>query len=100
MKAKELEKQNDGDFRAWLSSPAGRRLFMRIQVQAGLWSSSYVDSPTGTAYNEGRRAIALNLLTEAQRVCPELYVIAIREQVDVLIREQLPAAKEPAAVDD
>lgn len=80
---KQLEVQQliDSDFKAGLVTPAGRRVFIRVLTQAGLWSSSYVESPTGTAYNEGRRSVALALLTEAQRVCPELYAQALREQL-------------------
>lgn len=83
MKPKERQEQNDADLRGWLSSAGGRRLFTRLLQQAGLHSASFVESPTGTAYNEGRRSFALGLMIEAQRVCPELYVIALREQLDL-----------------
>ena len=96
MKAKERAEQNDNDLRAWLGNTQGRRLFMRILTQANLWSASYVESPTGTAYNEGRRCVALGLLTEAQRVCPALYVLALREQLDALAAEQPVKATESA----
>jgi hypothetical protein len=83
VKPKERQKQNDADFISWLTTSQGRRLYVRIITQAGLWSSSYVESPTGTAYNEGRRGVALALLTEAQRVCPELHATALREQLNM-----------------
>lgn len=95
MKAKERAKQNDADLLAFLSSSQGRRLFWRILEQAGLWNSSYVESPTGTAYNEGRRSVALALMMEAQRVTPELYARALREQLDALAIDTADA-KQPA----
>lgn len=95
MKARERQKQNDVDLIAWLSTMQGRRLFIRLLTQGGLWSSSYVESPTGTAYNEGRRSVALSLLTEAQRVAPELYARALREQLDAVLADA-PPPPEPA----
>lgn len=86
MKPKDRQKLNDADMASTLSTPAGRRLFIRVLTQAGLWSSSYVESPTGTAYNEGRRSVALALLTEAQRVSPALYAQALREQLDEAVK--------------
>ncbi len=94
---KQLEAQQliDADFKAGLTTPAGRRVFIRVLTQAGLWSSSYVESPTGTAYNEGRRSMALALLQEAQRVCPELYSQALREQLaEVTAPKEEPEAEE------
>lgn len=98
MSAKEEQKQRDTDFISWLSSSQGRRLYIRIITQAGLWSSSYVESPTGTAYNEGRRSVALGLLTEAQRVCPELHARALKEQLNQ--EAAAPAAPTVAATEE
>lgn len=81
MSPKKVQEQIDADFKAGLTTPAGRRVFIRMLTQAGLWNSSYVESPTGTAYNEGRRSVALALMQEAQRVCPDLYSQALREQL-------------------
>jgi len=97
LKPKERQKQHDTDFLSWLTTSQGRRLYVRLITQAGLWSSSYVESPTGTAYNEGRRSVALALLTEAQRVCPELHATALREQLNAAAVEAaapVPVAQE------
>lgn len=91
----EAQQQIDADFKGSLTSPGGRRVFIRVLTQSGLWSSSYVESPTGTAYNEGRRSVALALLQEAQRVCPELYAQALREQLaEVTAPKEEPDAEE------
>lgn len=77
------KKELDADLHTVLGTPAGRRFFWRVLTQAGLQSSSFVaGEPTATAYNEGRRSIALALLAEAQRVVPELYTAGLREQLD------------------
>jgi len=78
----ERQKQNDDDMRVLLSSPSGRRLFWRLLTQSGLYSSSYAESPTATAFNEGRRSVGLALLVEAQRVDAARYALALREQLD------------------
>lgn len=92
--AKKLQELNDADFKGWLGGAAGRRTFIRLVTQAGLYSPSYAESPTATAYNEGRRSFALGLLSEAKRVCPELYLQALKEQ----LADEVEAAKpeEPA----
>lgn len=96
MKAKELATQNDADLRGWMSSTQGRRLYLRLLTQSGLWSSSYAEAATATAYNEGRRSVALDLMREAQRVCPELHAQALREQIDQVIADKV-GSQEPAA---
>lgn len=94
MKPSEKQQQNDDDMRVLLSSPAGRRFFWRVLTQSGLYSSSYAESPTATAYNEGRRSIGLALMQEAQRVDPARYAVALREQLDAAeLDAQQSAAK-------
>ncbi|MDP2270926.1 MAG: hypothetical protein Q8K32_09365 [Archangium sp.] len=83
MSSETTKSQLDADLRSVLSTPAGRRFVWRWLTQAGLQSSSFVSGDqSGTAFNEGRRSIALALLAEAQRVAPELYTTALREQLD------------------
>lgn len=73
----------DADLRLVLSTPAGRRFFWRVLTQAGLQSTSFVmGDQSATAFNEGRRSVALALLLEAQQVAPELYTAGLREQLD------------------
>jgi hypothetical protein len=79
---KDAQQLADDDLRVVMGLEAGRRFVWRLLTQAGLYSSSYVESATATAYNEGRRAVALALLAEAQRVAPELYTKALREELE------------------
>lgn len=83
MSSETTRKELDADLRVVLGNAAGRRFFWRLLTQAGLQSSSFVmGDQSATAFNEGRRSVALALLTEAQRVAPELYTTALREQLD------------------
>lgn len=92
----ERRKRDEEDLRAVLGMPAGRRFLNRVLVQAGLYSGSYAESPTATAYNEGRRSLALALLQEAKRVSPELYARGLREALDA---EERDSAEEKKAKD-
>lgn len=95
MTPRERTKQRDDDLRSVLSAPAGRRFLWRLLVQSGLHGASYSESPTATAYAEGRRAVAISLMREAQRVTPELYAVALKEQLEAEMREALDARMEP-----
>jgi hypothetical protein len=95
MTPSEARKRNDDDLVSILASPAGRRFFFRLLTQSGLYSSSYAPSATDTAYNEGRRSVALSLMREGQRVASELYAQALREQLDA--EQDAPPVAPPAA---
>lgn len=84
MKPEDLKRQNDDDLRAVLATTQGRRFLWRMLSQAGLYSPSFATDPLATAYNEGRRSVAMGLMLEAQRVSAPLYVRAVREQMDQL----------------
>lgn len=97
MKPAERRKQDEEDLRAVLSSPAGRRFFHRLLTQSGLYGGSYTESATATAFNEGRRSVAIALVGESQRIAPELYARGLREALDALELAQLEASKPEAA---
>lgn len=90
----ERRQQDEEDLQAVLGSPAGRRFVMRLITQAGLYGSSYAESPTATAFNEGRRSVAIAIVGEAQRVAPSLYAHALREGLDATELAQLEAKKD------
>ena len=73
--------QADADLAFVLQNEAGRRFFWRLLEQLGLQSLSYAESPTATAFNEGRRSAAINLLREAQRVSPLMVSQGLREKL-------------------
>lgn len=91
MTPRERTKLRDDDLRAVLSTPPGRRFLWRLLTQSGLLGASYSESPTATAYAEGRRSVAIGLMREAQRVAPELYAVALKEHLEHEMREALEA---------
>jgi hypothetical protein len=78
------EQQRDDDVRAVLSTIEGRRFLWRLLEAGGLWGPSYAETATATAYNEGRRSVAINLMLELQRVAPERYLQALREHQEAV----------------
>jgi hypothetical protein len=72
---------NDVDLRVVMGTQPGRRLVWRLLEQAGLHTPSFASDDNATAYNEGRRSVAIALMRETQRVCPELWVTMVREQL-------------------
>lgn len=97
MKPSDRRKQDEEDLRAVLHSPAGRRFFHRLVVQSGMYGSSYAESPTATAFNEGRRSIGIALMVEAKRIAPELYARGLREELDAL---ELAALEKPPPAEE
>ncbi|MFT3708033.1 MAG: hypothetical protein QM817_10290 [Archangium sp.] len=92
----ELQRKHDEALRWVLSGELGRLHFWALLERAGLYSSSYAEKAEATAFNEGRRSIAIGLLTEAQRVAPELYLQALKERHEAATREQHEAKKREA----
>lgn len=74
--------QLETDLREVMGTPSGRRLYWHILANEGLlFSSSFHPSGSETAFAEGKRAVAISLMTRAQRVCAELYVRMMDEQL-------------------
>lgn len=97
MKRADRQKFADADLRSVMSTPAGRRFVWRLLTQAGLQGSSFASDPLTTAYNEGRRSVAISLLREAQRAAPELYTQALREQLEHELDDALDAKQDAPA---
>jgi len=70
--ADKLDARNEVDELLWLmSDPRGRRFMWRQLSGFGVYQSSYVPgSFDGTAFNEGRRSMALKLTTQIMQHCP------------------------------
>lgn len=98
----EKRERDEADLREVMSTPGGRRFVHRLIAQAGLYSPSYAESPTATAFNEGRRSIAIALMDEAKRVSSELYKRGLRETLDAIERSALAeeAEREKRRADD
>lgn len=80
--AEKQRKRRESALREVLGTQAGRDFFWDVLERAGLHSGSFSTEPLEMAFNEGRRAVALDVAAEAQRVCPELYMRSLKERLD------------------
>ena len=71
--AKTARRRRDEALRWLMADNRGRRFVWRLLAKAGIFRSSFVESPQLTAFNEGRRDIGLGLLADVMRICPERY---------------------------
>lgn len=92
-RAKENAAREVLDLRAVMSSPQGRRFVWRLLDAAGVFSASYTADPNSTAYAEGRRAMGLWLMREAQTVARDPYVAMVREALELQL-QALPPVEE------
>jgi ligand-binding sensor protein len=90
------KKARDDDLVAVLSTPQGRRVIKRCIEQGGLSAASHTGEPLGGAYNEGRRAFALALMLEAQRVDPMAWAKMEHEAVEAQVLELMTPRPKPA----
>jgi hypothetical protein len=69
------------DIRAVMSTQQGRRFVWSLIESAGVYAPSFTGAAETTAFNEGRRSVGIGLMVAAQRDVPDLYVIALQEQL-------------------
>lgn len=68
------------DVRDVLATPQGRRLVARLFGVCGLYQTSFSgEQPMTMANFEGRRSVALWLVSEADQACPDLLHRALQE---------------------
>lgn len=77
------KKQMESDWRFVMSTETGRRFVWRIIDEiAGSTNGSFAaGAPDLTSFNEGRRAVGLQLITESQRITEKEYVHMVCEQL-------------------
>lgn len=89
-------RQLEQDLRALMSTPQLRRVaFHIIDKICNLHGGSYVDSPTRTAFNEGKRAVGNELRLRLMEATPLDYVHMLNEQL-TSHEDEVPSA-EPEA---
>lgn len=67
------------DLRAVMALAEGRRFIWDLIERAGVFGPSYASDAGATAYNEGRRAVGIALLTRVQQDAPDAYALALNE---------------------
>lgn len=70
------------DVKWLLAHKAGRRFVWRLLEQAGVYRTSFNNSGSVTAFNEGQRNIGLMLVAEIQELVPERYLDMLKERKD------------------
>ena len=92
-RARELAKeQYEKDFGLLLSKPEGRRFFWRLFNDSDLFRPSFTGDALTSAYNEGRRSVAHQLMEEMQRLNRHAYAAMVKEAMnDISVREAVAA---------
>lgn len=88
---REVHKTQDakakGDLLEVMSTVQGRRFIWALLADAGAFAPSFSGEALSTAFNEGRRSVALGLLGRIRAEATDLYVLAFNEQLDTLRSE-------------
>lgn len=72
-------RQADEDLVWLMNDQRGRRFLWRQMAKANVFSPVFNPDAMVMAWNEGRRNEGLQLLTEINRLCPELYPVMAAE---------------------
>lgn len=68
------------DVKAVMATPQGRRVVRRWLAAAGIHRSTFAPgAPDVSAYNEGRRALGLQIEEEVARHSPDHYLLMLNE---------------------
>lgn len=63
-----------------LKSESGKRVIWRMLARGGIFKTTYTGN-AGTHYNEGMRALALNVLNEVQSADPRSFIAMQEDQL-------------------
>lgn len=72
----------EADFKWLMSSKRGRRIVWRMLDRAGVFRLSFNTNSMMMAFNEGNRNEGLRVLAQIHALCPELYPVMVKEQID------------------
>lgn len=92
-RSKQKRRQADDDLVDVMRSAAGRRFVWRfIDTEAGVFGGAFasgtVASPEQLTFNEGRRAVGIELMREAQRVATADYILMIQEALSTQLEDE------------
>lgn len=77
--ARDRRRKELDDLRWMLGHPQGRRIVSRILEEAGVFRSSFHNSGSVMAFNEGRRHLGLFLTAELLEASPDGYFKVLNE---------------------
>jgi len=79
--AAELERIEEAEGFKWLmGSKRGRAIMQRLLAKTGLYRTSFNNSGSVTAFNEGQRNYGLWLLAQIETHCPDRYILMLQEK--------------------
>jgi len=73
--------QLENDIDSVMSSAEGRRVMWWVMTAGNMFKTTFTGSSNTSFFNEGRRALALEVLQCIQRACPEKFAQAQEEQL-------------------
>lgn len=76
-----LLRQQSEDFEWLMSDKRGRRIVRNLLEDAGVWRSTFSETPTIAAFKEGRRNLGLRLLTLIEQT-QNFHLILTKESKD------------------
>lgn len=80
---KRLARDTDEDDLKWLmGSKRGRRIVWRLLDRAGVFRLSFNTNAMQMAFAEGNKNEGLRALAQIHSLCPELYPVMVKEQVN------------------
>lgn len=80
--AKEARQKEVDDVEWMLGHPSGRRFMWRLLDEAGVYRTSFNNSGSVTAFNEGKRQIGLVFLAEIMAVAPQQFTAMLKERTN------------------
>ncbi len=84
LRQKITEKAKGEALKAMLNLPAGRQWLAEVLLGPGRLFTPVVNAaydPHATAFHDGARSLALTLHKDALRLCPEQYMVLLREHM-------------------
>lgn len=77
---KRKHEQQRRDIQWVLSEAAGRRFVLRYLEECGVFRTSFNNSGSITAFNEGQRNVGLMLFSDLNEASPEMYQVMLKEK--------------------
>lgn len=82
LRTKLAQDNEDADLKWLMGLKRGRRIVWRFLDRAGVFRLSFSTNSMAMAFNEGNRNEGLRLLAQIHTLCPELYPVMVKEQVN------------------
>lgn len=78
-----LQRQEEDDLVALLSTKSGRRFYWNLMCECGIFRLSMTGN-SQTFFNEGERSVGLKLLAYVNNYAPEAYPLMLKESKEVV----------------